>query len=198
MNSSGSGGDPRGLKGKRGGIPVSAVGGGTGGGPASGGGFAPYKLMASSFYSNSVVPYLNSFDLKRLFRLHAFSLCVMGVLLTFLPHLVLQTFMNKMDHMTHEVYRLYGVVNISISYIIWKLSNVGDGRVGRLIAETFTICFLFQAAVILRAQLTNPSGHDVWHWLMAIMYLIYGLLYGYIRFVKVIKTFELPGQGHED
>jgi hypothetical protein len=150
-----------------------------------------------SFWNDAVKPYVESFNLKKLFRLHAMSLLVMGLTLTILPHSILHMFMHKMDHMTHEVYRLYGVLNISIGWIIWKLRDVGDGRVGRLIAETFAVCFLLQSLVILRAQLTNPAGHDAWHWMLAAVYIFFGSLYAYIRFVKTIKTFELPGT-HQD
>jgi hypothetical protein len=151
-------------------------------------------------WNTQVIPYVESFDLQKLFRLHALSLVVVGSFLTFMPHTILQMFMNKMDHMTHEIYRLYGVLNVSIGYIIWKLRYIGDGRVvGRLIAETFCVCFILQALVILRAQLTNPAGHDFWHWMLAVYYIIVGCLYGYIRWVKTVKVFELPGnRDHSD
>lgn len=154
----------------------------------------------SKWYHNTLIPYCESFDLKKLFRIHSLWLMGVGFFLTFMPHGILHLFMPKMDHMTHEVYRLYGALNISIGYIVWKLRFAGDGRrVGRVIAETFCVCFILQALVILRAQLTNPAGHDVWHWMLAITYFVYGALYGYIRFVKKIKAFELPGSdAHED
>ena len=107
-----------------------------------------------------VLAYIQGYDLKRLFRLHALSMITMGSLLTVLPHNMLHWFMPQLDHMHHETYRLYGVLNISIGWIIWKLRDVGDGRVGKLIAETFCVCFLLQSAVIFRAQYTNPAGHD--------------------------------------
>ena len=189
-----------------------------------------FIAAVSVYYHEQLIPYCESFDLKKLFRIHALWLVSVGFFLTFMPHGILHIFMPKMDHMTHEIYRLYGALNISIGYIVWKLRYIGDGRVvGRLIAETFCVCFYLQALVILRAQvlpsihvcvlslslsltltrshpsisllcrqLTNPAGHDFWHWMLALTYLVYGSLYGYIRFVKKIKTFELPGSSHED
>jgi hypothetical protein len=153
---------------------------------------------ASVWYHETLIPYCESFDLKKLFRIHALWLVSVGFFLTFMPHTILHLLMPKMDHMTHEIYRLYGALNISIGYIVWKLRYIGDGRVvGRLIAETFCVCFALQALVILRAQLTNPAGHDFWHWSLALIYTIFAALYGHIRFVKKIKTFDLPG-AHED
>jgi cytochrome b561 len=39
----------------------------------------------------------------------------------------------------------------------------------------------------------SPEGHSVFHWIIALIFLIVGLLYSFVRFVKRIKDFELPG-----
>ena len=96
----------------------------------------------------------------------------------------------------------YGVLNFSIGWIVFKLRSVGDGRVGKLIAESFAVCYSLQTLVILRAQMTNPKGHDLWHWLLFIIYLGFAAIYSHLRFANggnKIKVFELPGQrDHND
>lgn len=95
--------------------------------------------------------------------------------------------------MQHEYIRLYGVLNISIGWLIWKLRDVTDGRIGQAIAEAFAMCYVLQFVVICRAQFTDSKGHSAYHWALAIVFAILSYAYVYIRFFKKIKFFELPG-----
>ena len=159
-------------------------------------------IKTSSTVINTFLEKVKKLDLKMIFHIHSICLLVVGGFLTFMPHGIMQIFMPKMEHMAHEIYRLYGVLNFSIGWIVFKLRAVGDGRVGKLIAESFAVCYSLQTLVILRAQLTNPKGHDLWHWLLFIVYLGFAVVYSYLRFANggnKIKVFELPGQrDHND
>jgi len=95
--------------------------------------------------------------------------------------------------MSHEYVRLYGVLNIAIGWLIWKLRDASDGRIGQAIAEAFAVCYLLQFLVMLRAQFSNPEGHSVLHWMVALVFGGLAYAYIYIRFFKKIKYFELPG-----
>jgi hypothetical protein len=49
---------------------------------------------------------------------------------------------------------------------------------------------------MLRAEFAYPrESHSVVHWGTAIIFLTIGGFYGYLRFVKKLKEFELPGMG---
>jgi len=151
---------------------------------------------------SGIIEYTRDLNIKKIFRLHSLSLLIVGSFLTFMPHGIMQLFMHNMEHMAHEIYRLYGVLNISIGYIVWKLRDIGDGRVGKLIAETFAVCYTLQAIVIMRAQFSNPKGHDLWHWILLLIYIAFAVMYFYLRCSnggKRIKVFELPGgRDHND
>lgn len=158
-------------------------------------------LTFSKIFDTFIIEF-KKLDLKMIFHIHSICLLVVGSFLTFMPHGIMQLFMPKMEHMAHEIYRLYGVLNFSIGWIVFKLRAVGDGRVGKLIAESFAVCYSLQTLVILRAQMTNPKGHDLWHWLLFIVYLGFAAIYSHLRFANggnKIKVFELPGQrDHND
>ena len=83
--------------------------------------------------------------------------------------------------MQHEYIRLYGVLNMSIGWLIWKLRDVTDGRIGQAIAEAFAICYVLQFVVICRAQFTDSKGHFITHWALATIFAMLSYAYIYIR-----------------
>eukprot|EP01041_Mallomonas_annulata_P005878 gene5878-11872_t len=135
------------------------------------------------------------FDLKRLMLLHAISCMFSGTACLLLPH----SFgaYSSYNHMTHEFIRLYGALSLGIGWLVWKTRDISDGRLKRAISESFALCYLLQAISMARAQTTNPHGHSAFHWLISISFACIGGLYLYIRFIKKIKTFDLPGN-HEN
>jgi hypothetical protein len=138
-----------------------------------------------------------SVDLGSVMLAHGLLCMALGSLLVVVPH----TFFKYMlyNHMAHEYLRLYGVLNFSLGWLVYRCERVGltDGRVKRVIAEAFTIGYLVQAAVILRAQFSVPGGHSALHVVIALLYALLGGLYGYLRFVKTIKAFQLPSDSRD-
>lgn len=101
------------------------------------------------------------------------------------------------NHFAHEFIRMYGCLTLGVGWFVWNTKSIKDGRLFRAVSETFAICYLLQAAVMARAQWTNPGGHSIAHTVIAVAFLIVGLLYAYIRLGGKLKDFELPGQGLE-
>lgn len=101
------------------------------------------------------------------------------------------------NHMAHEFVRLYGCLTLAIGYIVWSTKTINDARLQRAISETFALCYTLQSLAMLRAQFTSPDGHTLSHWFIAMIFLMIGGAYGYIRFVRKIKSFELPGTSEE-
>jgi hypothetical protein len=138
--------------------------------------------------------YFSGVTQKKLFKIHALFCMALGLFLSLLPRRFFSSMANSQyDHMAHECIRLYGVLNLAIGWLIWRLRDITDGRMGQAIAEAFAVCYLLQFLVMLRAQFSNPDGHSLLHWVVALVF--GGLAYSfvYIRFFKKIKFFELPG-----
>ena len=90
--------------------------------------------------------------------------------------------------------RLYGALNVGLGWFAWRAERIGltDGRIKKLVCEVFTLSYSFQFLILLRAHITVPDGHSTVHVLIGIAFGIIGSLYGYMRFFRNIKTFELP------
>lgn len=132
-------------------------------------------------------------DLRQVMKIHAFVCVLLGLSTLSLPHSFIAKANNGYSHMTHEWLRLYGCLSLSIGWLAWKLQAIRDGRIMRAISEAFAICYVLKAMVMFRAQFTNPLGHSLIHWMIALLFLGLGSLYGHIRFARRIKGFELPG-----
>ena len=121
--------------------------------------------------------------MKKIFRVHAAFCILLGAFLFCLPKSLFSTVAHTTtyDHMQHEYIRLYGVLNVSIGWLIWKLRDVTDGRIGQAIAEAFALCYVLQFMVMLRAQFANPSGHSLYHWVLTVIFGLLAYAYIYIR-----------------
>lgn len=132
--------------------------------------------------------------------IHALFCIALGSAAAIIPHsLYMKSFDDKgqYNHMSHEFVRLYGCLTLAIGWFVWSTRGITDGRLVRATCETFCLCYLLQAVVLVRAQLTNPSGHSIVHWIICTGFLLVGLLYGLFRMFGKIKDFELPGVGKD-
>ncbi len=140
----------------------------------------------------------NKMNLRDIMRYHAFTSIFLGFATLILPHTFLMEMNDGYSHYSHEFIRLYGTMTLAIGWIVWKSQGIKDGRLARALTETFCVSYGIQSLVMLRAQFTNPSGHTVLHWLVALAFGALGIAYGYIRWVKKIKYYSLPGENGED
>lgn len=93
----------------------------------------------------------------------------------------------------HYSHRLYACLRIAIGYILWHVRTIDDGIFRRHLCEALFICYLIQAVVVLRAQLTDR--HVMINWVAIIVLLTLSIAYGSFRFRKggnLIKVYELP------
>jgi hypothetical protein len=142
--------------------------------------------------------FLVKMDLRRIMQAHAVSSMVLGLGTVGLPH----TFLSHAggtdySHYAHEFIRLYGCLTLAIGWIVWKSQTIKDGRLARSLSEVFAVSYVLQGIVMLRAQFTNPAGHTWLHWQVALVFLFIGFGYGFIRWVKKIKLFALPGANED-
>lgn len=131
------------------------------------------------------------FSLQHVMIFHSFLCVIFGIISILLPH----NFYNQLfyDHMAHEYLRMYGALTISIGWFVWRTKDITDGRIKKVICETFGVSYLLQGIVMLRAHTSLPHGHNPIHWLLSFLFLTIGSLYAYMRFIQKIKVFELPG-----
>lgn len=135
---------------------------------------------------------------KFVMKVHSIVCIIIGVIALIIPHRLqfinLFQFSNHpYNHLTHEHIRLYGCLTLSIGWFVWSTKSINDGRLQRAVSEAFSVCYILQSIVMLRAQFTNPTGHSLLHWFVAIVFLCVGSLYAYIRMFYGIKSFQLPG-----
>ena len=132
------------------------------------------------------------FDIRGTMRIHAVISLLLGLISIAIPHRIMVRDELHYNHIAHEYLRLYGCLHLAVGWIVFKSSEFTDGRLLRCVSEAFSMCYLTQAVVMIRAQFTNPSGHRLEHWIVAVISLVVGLLYLIIRFFKKIKDFDLP------
>ncbi len=133
-------------------------------------------------------------NLQQIMICHSILSLLFGLIAIFLPHNFYSIELTY-NHLAHEYLRMYGALTLSIGWFVWRTQEITDGRIKMIICEVFSISYIIQGIVMLRAHqsIGISNGHNFIHWMMAFMFLTIGSLYGYMRFVKKIKIFELPG-----
>lgn len=140
------------------------------------------------------------FNMQSVMQMHGLGCIFLGLLAIVSPHglhssrlaIIKQGLPTQYNHMAHEFIRLYGCLNLGIGWFVWSTRQIQDGRLVRAISETFCICYFLQSITIFRAQWTDPTGHSVIHWMIALLFLTISGLYGYIRYNRKLKSFQLP------
>lgn len=156
------------------------------------------KKVINVFKSATSALKIDRLDLRLLMRYHAFLSIVLGLSTVLLPHSFLMSDNGGYSHYAHEFTRLYGCMTLAIGWIVWRSQGIKDGRLARALTEAFAVAYGFQSLVMLRAQFTNPAGHTFLHWNIALFFGALATCYGYMRWIKKIKSFALPGEGGED
>ncbi|CAM9764074.1 unnamed protein product [Ascophyllum nodosum] len=111
-----------------------------------------------------------------------------------MPHsLVRILFGSKYDHFQHELVRMYGALTLAQGWVVFKVRGIEDGRIRRAICEAFCIAYGLQAVALLRAQLSEPQSHTLLNTAGWLSFSALSCFYGYCRWFKTIKVFELPG-----
>eukprot|EP01035_Chromulina_nebulosa_P017662 gene17662-23249_t len=117
-------------------------------------------------------------DVHLVMQIHSLACMVLGGAALSLPHSLYSSSMGSYNHMSHEFIRLYGCLTLAVGWLVHRCRSLEDA--------------------MLRAQFTDPSGHSLLHWSIALLFLSIGTLYLYIRITNKIKYFELPNNGSKD
>ena len=135
---------------------------------------------------------MDAVTLNTVMGIHAFFSLIVGTLLVILPHTLFHDM--SISFLAHEVIRCYGAVTIGLGYMAYKLRYIKDGRIRRLLAETYFVVYGVTTISLWKAWISNPSHHTLWALTLIALSDICNIFMG-IGFLRPIKTFQLPGAG---
>ena len=137
---------------------------------------------------------LEKLSFNDVLKWHALAAGPAGLVLVMLPHrLFAQLSGAPYSPAAHEVARCYGALTAAQAWFAWRTRRIADGRVRRMLAESYAVCYALTSAALLRAALSSPASHGVVGGLLCVVSLAVAGLYAYFRFVRKLKSFELPG-----
>jgi hypothetical protein len=130
------------------------------------------------------------FNVRSILIIHSVWCLVFGFLALALPHSVYLSF--PYNHFAHEFIRLYGCLTLGIGWLTWSARVFRDGRLMKIVSETFAITYILHFVVLVRAQYST-NEHSLLHWTLSFVFLLIGSLYLYIRLSSSLKEYDLPG-----
>jgi len=130
-------------------------------------------------------------------RAHAVVAGACGAALVVLPHRVFVFSSEGYSHVAHEFARCYGALTLAQSWLTWRTLRITDARVRRLLAESYALAYGVTALALGRAVISAPRLHGLLGVLGVLCSAALSTLYAYFRFVRTIKSFELPGGGED-
>lgn len=134
-----------------------------------------------------------SIDVNRVLTYHALVCIVVGGAAFLLPHGLASSFFGgEYGHFLHEVVRMYGALTLAQGWLTIKTRQAGDARVKRAMSEAYAISYGLQAAALLRAHWSSPSSHSYVNLICILAFSSLSAFYGFCRWGKNIKVFELP------
>lgn len=125
--------------------------------------------------------------------LNAHALCgaVLGAALLVLPHRLFTTLSGEgYSHLAHELARCYGALTMAQSWFAARTRHIADGRVRRMLAETYSLCYAVTALALGRAAYAAPNLHGLIGAFACFVSFSLAATYAYFRFVLTIKDFE--------
>mmetsp|Transcript_8731 Transcript_8731/g.28561 ORF Transcript_8731/g.28561 Transcript_8731/m.28561 type:complete len:148 (-) Transcript_8731:90-533(-) len=133
-------------------------------------------------------------------RAHSIIAGACGLALVFLPHRIFGWLFSPSDysHVAHEFGRCYGAVLTAQSWLTLRTRAIADARIRRLLAESYAVAYGLTAVALLRASIAAPRLHGLLGLVAALCSAALSALYAYFRFLRKLKTFELPGGAPDD
>lgn len=122
--------------------------------------------------------------------LNAHALCgaVFGAALLVLPHRLFTSLSGEgYSHLAHEIARCYGALTMAQSWFAARTRHIADGRVRRMLAESYSLCYAVTALALGKAAYAAPNLHG---FIGALLSFSLAATYAYFRFVLTIKDFE--------
>lgn len=112
----------------------------------------------------------------------AFFMGILGIVFTFLPAEVLQTFNIKINESLQLTIQILGALYFAFGMLNWtaKTSHIG-GIYNRPIAIANFAHFMIGGLALVKAFISTPHFLSAF-WIMAIVYLIFAVVFGVLLF----------------
>lgn len=137
---------------------------------------------------------MDGLTFNHVLRAHAAWSVVVGFCLVLVPHAMFGRLSGEpYSHVAHELARCYGGLTLAQAWFAFRTLDIADGRVRRMLSESYTVCYALTGLALLRATLSSPASHGLMGGLLVLVCFGLSALYAYFRFVRRLKSFELPG-----
>ena len=98
-----------------------------------------------------------SFD--HVLRLHAGCSLAVGACMVLVPHALFGRLSGEpYSHVAHELARCYGGLTLAQAWFAWRTLGIADGRVRRMLAESYAVCYALTSAALCGIQIFDPNS----------------------------------------
>mmetsp|Transcript_2927 Transcript_2927/g.4075 ORF Transcript_2927/g.4075 Transcript_2927/m.4075 type:complete len:161 (+) Transcript_2927:74-556(+) len=135
-------------------------------------------------------------DFNHVLIAHAVGVGLLGTALLVIPHRLFGTLFltgEGYSHIAHEIVRCYGALSLAQSWLTLRTCGIADARVRKMLAESYSLAYGVTAVALARASYSAPRLHGLFGMIVTLCSAGLSILYAYFRFVRTIKSFELPG-----
>ena len=102
---------------------------------------------------------LEKLSFNDVLKWHALAAGPAGLVLVMLPHrLFAQLSGAPYSPAAHEVARCYGALTAAQAWFAWRTRRIADGRVRRMLAEAYALCYALTGLALGRAMAAAPVG----------------------------------------
>lgn len=83
-----------------------------------------------------------------------------------------------------------GILVLAQGWIVFHARKVEDGYVRRALVQAYCGCFALTSLALLRAQLTEGGGLNMWNWTNIVMFALLSGFYGWFVWGEPVYVFE--------
>jgi hypothetical protein len=102
---------------------------------------------------------LDALSFDHVLRLHAGCSLAVGACMVLVPHALFGRLSGEpYSHVAHELARCYGGLTLAQAWFAWRTLGIADGRVRRMLAESYAVCYALTSAALCGIQIFNPTS----------------------------------------
>ena len=97
---------------------------------------------------------LDALSFDHVLRLHAACSLAVGACMVLVPHALFGRLSGEpYSHVAHELARCYGGLTLAQAWFAWRTLGIADGRVRRMLAESYAVCYALTSAALCGSNL---------------------------------------------
>lgn len=121
---------------------------------------------------------------RTMFVVNAIMALLFGLGFLFVPTRVLSLFGTETFVSTVWIARLFGTAMLGLGLVLWFAKDVRDANLQKGMGIALLVCAIAGLAVAGLGTLTSHAVLRTYGWVVMLVYLIFGLGYGYLVFLK--------------